>query len=117
QRPTFVSVELGGNEVLNGTSGLIAPGVTIVPFPFFVAPYDALLDVIGSAHPKAVLVGLIADARKLPALRRGDEIWADRAEFAALHVDVSGDCAASPNYINISIKSLNLAFTAAFTAS
>lgn len=117
QQPTLVSIEFGGNEVLNATSGLVAPGVTVVPLPFFIAPYDALLDAIGSLHPKAVLVGLPTDARNFPALRRGDEIWADRAEFAALHVDVSNDCAASPNYINVSIKSLNLVFTAAFTST
>ena len=35
QQPTIVSVELGGNEVLNSTSGLFAPGVTVVPFPYF----------------------------------------------------------------------------------
>src|SRR5207248_3244901 len=66
---------------------------------------------------KAVLVGLPVDARNLPAMRRGDEIWADRAEFAALHVDVSDDCNGSQNYINVSIKSLNLAFTGAFTSA
>ena len=59
-----------------------------------------------------------ADQRpESPSLRRGDEIWADRAEFAALHVDVSPDCDGSPNYINVSIKSLNMAFTGAFTSA
>jgi hypothetical protein len=38
QHPTIVSVELGANEVLNGTSGLVVPGVTVVPLPFFIAP-------------------------------------------------------------------------------
>jgi len=115
QQPTIVSVELGGNEVLNATSGLFAPGVTVVPFPYFAGPYDALLNAIGSTGAKAVLIGLPSEARNLPALRRGDEIWADRAEFAALHVDVSNDCEQSPNYINVSIKSLDMVFTGAFT--
>jgi len=117
QHPTIVSVELGGNEVLNATSGLVAPGVTVVPLPYFTTPYDALLDALEPTGAKAVLVGLPADARNLPALRRGDEIWADRAEFASLHVDVSNDCNGNQNYINVSIKSLNLAFTAAFMSS
>jgi hypothetical protein len=117
QQPTFVSVELGGNEVLKATSGLFALGVTVVPFPFFAGPYSAILDAVGTTHAKAVLVGLIEDARHIPALRRGDEIWSNRGEFAALHVTVSNDCDGSPNYINVSIKSLNLAFAGAAAAA
>jgi hypothetical protein len=117
QHPTIVSVELGANEVLNATSGLVVPGVTVVPLPFFVAPYDALLNALGAANVKVVLAGLPADGRNLPSLRRGDEIWADRTEFAALHVDVSADCDGSPNYVNVSIKSLNAAFEGAFRAA
>jgi hypothetical protein len=115
QQPTIVSVELGGNEVLGATSGLYAPGVTVVPLPFFLQPYNALLDALSNSHVKAVLVGLIADARNLAAMRRGGEIWNNRAEFAALHVDVSPDCRESPNWINVSIKSLTMAFTGAQT--
>jgi len=116
QNPTIVSVELGANEVLNATSGLVAPGLTIVPLPFFVAPYDAILNVLGASDVKVVLAGLPADGRNLPSLRRGDEIWADRFEFDALHVDVSSDCDGNQNYINVSIKSLNVAFEGAFRA-
>jgi lysophospholipase L1-like esterase len=117
QHPTLVSVELGANEVLNATTGLVLPGVTVVPVPFFIAPYDALLNALGAAGPKVVLAGLPRDASNLAALRRGDEIWADRAEFAALHVDVSENCAASPNYINVSVLSLNMAFMGAQAAA
>lgn len=113
QHPTIVSVELGANEVLNGTSGLVAPGVTVVPFPFFAAPYDALLDALSAAHVKVVLAGLPKDGRNLASLRKATEIWADRAEFAALHVTVSTNCENSPNYINVSQLSLNLVFAAA----
>src|SRR5215467_8005970 len=116
QRATIVSVELGGNEVLGGLSGLIVPGVTVVPLPGFTAPYDALLDGLGTAKPKVVLAGLPADGRNLPALRRGSEIWADRAEFAALHVDVSPNCENNENFINVSIQSLNLVFAGAAAA-
>jgi hypothetical protein len=115
QRPTIISYEFGVNEVLNATSGLIAPGVTVVPFPYFAQPYDAGLDAIGSTRAKVVLAGLPKDGSNLPVLRKGSEIWNDRAEFAALHVDVSSDCKDSPNYINVPIKSLNMVFTAAFT--
>ena len=117
QQPSVISVELGGNDILGVTSGLVAPGVTFVPFQFFAAAYDAVLNAIGSANAKVVLFAMPSDGTKLPALRRGDEIWADRAEFAALHVDVSPDCDGSQNYINVSIKSLNVVFTAAFTST
>ena len=113
QQPTFVSVELGANEVLGAISGLVVPGVTVVPFPIFMQPYDLLLNALGSLHPRGLLIGLPSDARNLPALRRGDEIWADRAEFAALHVDVSADCQNSQNWITVAIKSLNMVFAGA----
>jgi hypothetical protein len=117
QQPTIVSVEFGGNEVLGALSGLFAPGVTVVPFPYFAGPYSALLDAIGTTHAKAVIFEMPTTATKLPALRPAEEIWANRFEFAALHVDVSPDCHGSPNYINVSIKSLNAAYEGAFRAA
>ena len=117
QRPTLMSVELGGNEVLNATSGLLLPGVTTVPFPYFAQPYTAIVNALAAAGTKAVLVGLPVDGRHLAALRRGDEIWANRDEFAALHVAVSSDCENNQNYINVSLKSLNMAFAGAAAAS
>lgn len=117
QNPTLVSVELGGNDILFTTSGLVVPGVTFTPFPLFAQAFGAVLDAVGSSEPKVLVVSLPADGRNLPALRRGDEIWADAAEFAALHVDVSPDCQGNQNYINVSLKSLILVFTAAFTST
>jgi hypothetical protein len=115
QQPTIVSVELGANEVLNATSGLIAPFVTVAPLPAFTQPYDFLLYQLAQTHAKVILVGLPSDGSKLPSLRKGWEIWNDRAEFAALHVDVSGDCQNNQNYINVSQLSLTMVFTAAQT--
>jgi lysophospholipase L1-like esterase len=117
QNPTIVSVELGGNEVLNATSGLLLPGVTTVPFPFFAQPYTAIVNALAAAGTKAVLVGLPVDGRNLAALRRGAEIWANRDEFAALRVAVSNDCENNQNYINVSLKSLNMAFAGAAAAA
>jgi lysophospholipase L1-like esterase len=117
QHPTLVSVELGGNDILFATGGRIIPGETVTPVALFEQAFDAVLDAVGSTHPQVLIVGLPTDGTKLPALRRGDEIWADRAEFAALHVDVSQDCQGSGNYINVSVKSLILAFTGAFTST
>jgi len=117
QGPTIVSVELGGNDVLGATSGRYAPGDNVVPFPFFAQPYNAILDALSATHTKAVLVGMPTNSRNLAALRRGDEIWANRAEFAALHVTVSDDCNGSDNYINVSIKSMMMAFAGAAAAA
>jgi lysophospholipase L1-like esterase len=117
QNPSIVALELGGNDVLGATSGLFAPGVTVVPLPFFIQPYTVLLDALSAAHKKVVLVTLLSDARNLVALRRGPEIWANRDEFARLHVTVSSDCENSPNYINVSTKSLGMAFAGAATAA
>lgn len=116
QNPTLGSVELGGNDVLGATSGLYRPGSTVVPFQFFAQAYNAILDVLSARHMKAVLVGLPSKSRNLAALRRGDEIWADRAEFAALHVTVSDDCNGSDNYINVSLKSVMMVFAGAAAA-
>ena len=117
QNPTLVSIELGANEVLQTSSGLVAPGVTYLPFPPFAQAYDAVVGTVGSAVDKLLLVGFLTNGPNLPALRRGDEIWADRAEFAALHVDVDPNCNGSNNYINVSVKALDMVFTAAFTST
>ena len=117
QHPTLVSIELGANEVLQTSSGLVVPGVTFLPYPFFAQAYDAVVGTVGAGVDKVLLVGFLTNGPNLPALRRGDEVWADRAEFAALHVDVSPDCEGNGNYINISVKALNMVFTAAFTSS
>lgn len=117
QGPTLVSVELGGNDILQALSGLVLANVTYTPLPDFEFALGLVLDAVGSAGPKGLVLGMSTDGTNLPAIRRGDEIWADRAEFAALHVDVSADCDGSPNYINVSEKSLILVFTAAFTSA
>ena len=113
QKPTLVSIELGGNEVLKASSGLVIPDGTVVPFVEFEAAFDAVLDAVGAAHPKVLVFGVPTDARKFPLLRRGDAIFADSAEFAALHVDVSSDCKDSPNYVNVAAKSPFFAMSAA----
>lgn len=117
ESPTLVSVELGGNDILGTSSGLVVPGVTYVPFPYFAQAFNAVLNAVASASSNVLVVGLMTDGRKLPAFRRGDEIWADRLEFAALHVDVSSDCEGSGNWINVSIKSLQMAFDGASAAA
>jgi hypothetical protein len=117
QQATLISVELGGADILGGLSGLVVPGVTVVPFPAFAAAFDAVLNAIGPANAKGLILGLPTDGTNLPALRGAKEVWADAAEFAALGVDVSQDCQNSDNFINVAVQSLELVFTAAATST
>jgi hypothetical protein len=103
QNPKLVSVELGGNEVLNARSGIVIPGVTVVPFATWAPLYDQVLDQVGSVAKEAVVVGLIDDVGSFPAFRRGDEMWQTRAFFGAFHVSVSDDCAGSPNLLFVPV--------------
>ena len=103
QNPKLVSVELGGNEVLNARSGIVIPGVTVVPFATWAPLYDQVLDEVGSVAKEAVIVGLIDDVASFPAFRRGDEMWQTRAYFGALHVTVADDCAGSANLLFVPV--------------
>jgi lysophospholipase L1-like esterase len=117
QNPTLLSVELGGNDILLTTGGLVIPNVTFTPLDQFEANFDKVLDAVTAPHRKVLVLGMSTNGANLPALRRGDEVWADGAEFAQLGVDVSTDCKESHNYINVSLKSLIEVFTAAVTST
>ena len=117
QNPTLISVELGGNEVLNGSSGLLIDGVTLVPFASFAGPYTAIMNAVQSSGAKVLLVGIPTDARLIPMLRPGDEIWQEREAFAAFNVRVDENCAGSPNWINASNKSIAVIAAAAMSPS
>ncbi len=94
QRPTFVSVEFGANEVLGATSGLVAPNLTVTPADTFYKYYDQIIDSVKSTGAKALLVGLVDDVASFPGVRRGTEIFADSLAFAnGVYVNVSSDCA------------------------
>jgi lysophospholipase L1-like esterase len=99
QSPTLVSIELGSNEVLGVTSGVVIPNVTIVPFATWAPLYNAVLDKVKSVTNTAVAVGLIDDIADVQALRAGDDIWADRLEFALFNVTIAGDCKGSTSLI------------------
>ena len=101
--PKIVSVELGGAEVLGALSGIVAPGASIVPYAVWQPAYDQVLDKVGSITKMAVLVGL-SDARDIPAMRTGNDLWLDRLEFAAANIAVSTDCNGSLNWIFLSFK-------------
>lgn len=104
QNPKLVSVELGGNEVLNARGGLVIPDVTVVRYTTWAPLYDQVLDQVGSVAKEAVIVGLIDDVGSFPAFRRGDEMWQQRFVFAAaFHVNVSADCAGSANLLFVPV--------------
>jgi lysophospholipase L1-like esterase len=93
QAPTFVSVELGANEILGAHSGLVAPGVTVVPLETFQPIYDAIIDSVKKTGARAVLVGLgSAEASTFPSLRRASELAADSAAFLRYNVALAPGC-------------------------
>lgn len=104
-RPTFVSIELGANEVINARSGIAIPGVTIVPFAQWAPVYSALVAAVAQKVKRGVLVGLINDVGTFPSFRTGSEIFADRLTLlGAFHVAVSPDCDASNNLIFTTVR-------------
>ena len=104
RNPTVVSVELGSNEVLGAISGVAIDNVTVVPFGTWAPLYHGVLDQVKTRTNTAVVVGLIDDLGHAPGFRTGDELWADRAEFALFHVNVLNDCQGSPNLIFVPLK-------------
>ena len=106
QQPDLVSVEFGVNEVLGARSGILAPGVTIVPTASWQPAYDQLIAGVKTAGAKVLLVGMLSDARNFPSLRSGAELHADREELAQFGILVSDDCSAGArdNYIYVPAK-------------
>jgi len=104
QNPKLVSVELGGNEVLNARDGSAVEGVTMFPYVLWAPLYDKVLDAVTSTTKMAVVVGMIDDVSHMPAFRHGSELWADRGAFlGAFNVAVSQDCDGSPNLIFVPV--------------
>lgn len=104
QNPKLVSVELGGNEVLNARDGSAIEGVTMYPYALWVPLYDKVLDDVTSTAQLAVVVGMIDDVSHMPAFRHGSELWNDRFAFlAAFNVAVSPDCDGSQNLLFVPV--------------
>lgn len=106
QQPDLVSVEFGVNEVLGARSGLVVPGVTIVPVSAWRPAYDQLIAGVKSAGAQVLLVGLLSDVTNFPSLRKGSELDANRAELAGFGIVVGADCGttASDNHIFVPAK-------------
>lgn len=103
QHPTFVSVELGANEVLGARDGAYVPFQTIVPVSAWLPDYRAVLDRVQAMTKHAILVGLAAHAINFPSFRTGDELWAARATFLPVNVAVSADCQGSANVLFVPV--------------
>ncbi|MFN8570985.1 MAG: hypothetical protein U0132_02940 [Gemmatimonadaceae bacterium] len=105
QQPTFVSVEFGANEVLGAQSGVAIPGATLVPFAVWAPQFHALVDTVAMFAKKGLVVGLVHDVGDFPGMRRGDEIWRDRATLLTVfNVAVNADCMNSVNLMAVNFK-------------
>ncbi|HEX9083885.1 MAG TPA: SGNH/GDSL hydrolase family protein [Gemmatimonadaceae bacterium] len=122
QNPTLVSVELGANEVLGVTTGLMAPAPayrtpsTFVPNSVWEPVYAQVLDSVKKTGAKAILVG-VPDVSNIVSFRTGDELWQNRAEFANFGVVINADCQANANLIFVPIKVATAVGTAQATAT
>jgi len=109
QNPTLVSVELGSNEVLQVTSGLMLPAAayrtpfTYVPNNVWQPVYALVLDSVKKTGARAILVG-VPNVSNIVSLRSGDELWQNRAEFANFGVVVNADCQSNTNLIFVPVK-------------
>ena len=105
QNPKIVSVELGANEVLSARSGIAIPGATIFPVAAWRPLYTRVVDEVAAVAKHGLLVGLINDVATFPGFRRGSELWADRATFAAaFNVAVAADCDGSANLLFVPVR-------------
>jgi hypothetical protein len=109
QNPTLVSVELGANDVLGVTTGLVLPAAayrtphTLVPNAVWQPVYAAILDSVKKTGAKAMLVS-VPNVSNIVSFRTGDELWQNRAEFANFGVIVNANCQASTNLIFVPTK-------------
>ncbi len=105
QNPKLVSVELGANEVLGSRNGVAVPGVTLFPVFLWAPLYTQLVNQVAEGTKHGILVGLIHDVESFPGFRRGAELYADRATFAAaFHVTVMADCDGSANLLFVPVR-------------
>ena len=122
QNPTLVSVELGANEVLGVTTGLMFPAsryrvtYTFVPNAVWQPVYAAVLDSVKKTGAKAILVG-VPNTSSIVSFRTGDELWQNRAEFGTFGVVVNADCQGSANVIFVPIKVATAVGTARATGT
>jgi lysophospholipase L1-like esterase len=92
RNPTFVSIELGANDVLPAViSGLVAPNVTVTPLDSFTTLYTAMIDSVKQSGTRALLVTVPTPANA-PGVYRGSALWAERAGLLRVGVAVDASC-------------------------
>ena len=109
QDPTFVSVELGANEILGAQSGLVVAGASVVSLEAFRPVYDAIIDSVKKTGARAVLVGIgIPDIAAFPAVRRASELAADSVAFLRYNVALAPGCGGADrdNLVQLSFRVL-----------
>ena len=122
QNPTLVSVELGANEVLGVTSGLMLPAAryrvpyTFVPNSIWQPVYAAVLDSVKKTGAKAMLFS-VPNVSSIVSFRAGDELWQNRAEFVNFGVIVNPNCQANTNLIFVPLKVATAVATAQATGT
>jgi GDSL-like Lipase/Acylhydrolase len=122
QHPTLVSVELGANEVLGVTSGLMLPAAayrtpfTFVPNSVWQPVYAQVLDSVKKTGAKALLVS-VPNIASIVSFRTGDELYQNRAEFVNFGVIVNPDCQGNANLIFVPIKVATAVGTARATGT
>ncbi|MEA3247161.1 MAG: hypothetical protein U9Q74_13500 [Gemmatimonadota bacterium] len=107
--PTLVAVELGLAEVYRAaTRGLVITatdygtpeGWTLAPPAVSLPVLDAIADSLVKTGAKVVLLS-VPFVTRLPAFRAASEVWAARAALLTFGIAVQGDCATSPNTLNV----------------
>jgi hypothetical protein len=111
--PSFVSVELGSNELLPALSGLASDAST----SSFPASYTSIVTAVKQRTTKALLVLLPTDMKKFPAIRTAAEIASQRAAFAGRNVTVHANCDTATTYVSLTAKVLPTIATAAVRAA
>ena len=105
QHPTFVSVELGANDVLNALSGVAIVGATLTTQAGFDTIFTKIIDSVETTNAKALIMGLPSSVENLGGVRLGSEIFADSVTFAqGFNITILSDCKTSPNYIYVPAK-------------
>ncbi len=100
QKPKFISVETGANDILDARIGIAIVGATITPFETWAPLFSALADTVADNVKHGIFVSLINDAATFPGFRRGSEIWNDRSDLLSkFYVQVDLDCMDSDNLL------------------
>ena len=107
QKPTFVSVELGANDILGIVSGVAIVGATITPSATFSETYTKIIDSVKTTGARALLMGLPSSIESAASLRTGAEIHGDSLTFAVgFNITILDNCRTTNagNYIFVPIK-------------